>query len=393
LPRGMGPLLRQEIVLEPMGTDAVFGAPRVLRLELRSPTLVVDDMGGLSTASATARLHYVVESELEEPGRPLAPGTRPAPGLTPADRARYLRLPPLSPDIARLAREASAGARDASTAARRIGAYLSTRYRYTLALRRETARPPLEEFLFVRRSGNCEYFAAAMAVMLRSEGIPSRVVAGFQHGEWNPYGRYFMVRLSDAHSWVEAYVDGQGWVAFDPSPRGEVATAAPGPVSLYLDAARMRWYRYVINWSLGDQVHLAASVHRQATDVRLGFSWPRHWRVSPAPLAAAGLAVALGLGWLLHRRGRAGSAARPAPSVPVFDERALRLLARRGLSPAAAETARQFAARVGSAAPERAEPFARLTRHYERARFGATALTETEWQDVTHALAALSAAR
>ena len=72
LPRGAGPVLRQEIFLEPMGTDAVFGAPRMLRLELQSPTLVVDDMGGLSTSSATARLHYVVESELEEPTRPAA---------------------------------------------------------------------------------------------------------------------------------------------------------------------------------------------------------------------------------------------------------------------------------------------------------------------------------
>ncbi|HJV56325.1 MAG TPA: DUF3488 and transglutaminase-like domain-containing protein [Methylomirabilota bacterium] len=393
LPRGAGPLLRQEIFLEPMGTDAVFGAPRVLRLEMHSPTLVVDDMGGLTTSSATARLHYLVESELEEPGRPLAPGTRAAPGLTAADRARYLQLPALSPDVARLAREATAGARDPDIAARRVGEFLSTRYRYTLALRRETTRPPLEEFLFVRRSGNCEYFAAAMAVMLRSEGIPSRVVAGFQHGEWNPYGRYFMVRLSDAHSWVEAYIDGRGWVAFDPSPRGEIATPAPGPVSLYLDAARMRWYRYVINWSLGDQVHLAATVHRQATDVRLGLSWPRHWRVAPALMGAGGLAVVLVLGWLLHRRGGAGRAAGPAPSMPVFYERALRLLARRGLSPAAAETARQFAARVSTATPERAEPFARLTRHYEHTRFGATALTETEWQDVTHALAALAAAR
>ncbi|HWN15068.1 MAG TPA: DUF3488 and transglutaminase-like domain-containing protein [Candidatus Dormibacteraeota bacterium] len=393
LPRGTGPVLRQEIFLEPMGTDAVFGAPRMLRLELQSPTLVVDDMGGLSTSSATARLHYVVESELEEPTRPAALVARPGAGLPVAERARYLQLPELSPDVARLAREATAGTRDPETAARRISAFLSTTYRYTLALRRETTRPPLEEFLFVRRSGNCEYFAAAMAVMLRSEGIPSRVVAGFQHGEWNPYGRYFMVRLSDAHSWVEAYIDGRGWVAFDPSPRGEVASVAPSSVSLYLDAARMRWYRYVINWSLGDQVHLAASVHRQATDVRVGLSWPRHWRVSPAVLAAGGAVVVLALAWLFGRRGFAGRGAHATASVPAFYQRALRLLARRGLSPGAAETARQFAARVGVAAPERAEPFARLTRHYERARFGATALSETEWQDVTLALDTLAAAR
>ena len=397
LPRGRGPLLRQEIFLEPMGTDAVFGAPRMLRLELQSPTLVVDDMSGVSTSSATARLHYVVESELEDTLRPAAPASRQGPGvsvLSAEDRARFLQLPALSPDIARLAREAAADARDPETVARRISAFLSTNYRYTLALRRETARPPLEEFLFVRRSGNCEYFAAAMAVMLRSEGIPSRVVAGFQHGEWNPYGRYYMVRLSDAHSWVEAYVEGRGWVAFDPSPRGEVAAAAPGSVSLYLDAARMRWYRYVINWSLGDQVHLAASVHRQATDVRIGFSWPRHWRVSPALLAAGAALGGLALVWLLGRRGLAGrGTGRPAVSAPAFYLRALRLLARRGLAPAAAETARQFATRVGTTAPERAEPFARLTRHYERARFGAAALSETEWQDVTLALEILAAAR
>ena len=62
----------------------------------------------------------------------------------------------------------------------------------------------------MRGSGNCEYFAAAMAVMLRSLDVPARVVGGFQRGEWNPYGRYFMVRLSDAHAWVEAYVEGRG---------------------------------------------------------------------------------------------------------------------------------------------------------------------------------------
>jgi hypothetical protein len=389
LPRGAGPIVRQEIYLEPMGTDALFGAPRALRLETRSPTLTVDDMGALAVSSATARLHYVVESELEGRGRP-RPGAGPlAPALTEAERERYLQLPPLSPDIARLAREARAGARDRETAARRISAYLSTNYRYTLALKRQSDRPPLEEFLFVRRSGNCEYFAAAMAVMLRGEGIPSRVVAGFQHGEWNPYGRYFMVRLSDAHSWVEVYLDGRGWVAFDPSPRGDTPEAAPGSVSLYLDAARMRWYRYVINWSLGDQVHLAASVHRQASDFRLGLSWPRGWRVSPALAALGGVVLVLAVGWRLRRQGPTRGRSGPAAAMPAFYQRALRLLARRGLAPGAAETARQFAARVGAAAPDRADAFARLTRHYERARFGAAALSPIEWQDVARSLEGL----
>ena len=390
LPRGTGPVVRQEIYLEPMGTDAVFAAPRALRLEMPTPLVVTDDMGALSVSSATARLHYVVESELESTGLPRGSARPRVAPLTAAERARFLQLPALAPEIGRLAREVSAGARDAEAAAERIGRHLSANYRYTLSLKRQSALTPLEEFLFVRRSGNCEYFAAAMAVMLRSVGVPARVVAGFQRGEWNPYGRYLMVRLSDAHAWVEVHLEGRGWVAFDPSPRGEaVAEAAPGPVSLYLDAARMRWYRYVVNWSLRDQVQLAMSVQRQATDVRLAFSWPRDWRVSPAVWPALGLALGAVALWWLRRSGASGRRAGPAATVPVFYERALRLLARRGLHRDAAETARQFATRVAAMSPERGRAFSRLTHHYERARFGAAALTESELEDATQALAIL----
>ncbi len=392
LPRGTGPVVRQEIYLEPIGSDAVFAAPRAVRLEMRSPTLVVDDMDGLTVSSPSARLHYVVESEIDSPGRPLGAGRRPSPTLTVADRARFLQLPPLPPEIERLAREVTAGSTDAEAAAGRISAHLSTHYRYTLALKRQTQTTlaPLEEFLFVRRSGNCEYFAAAMAVMLRSIGVPARVVAGFQQGEWNPYGRYFMVRLSDAHAWVEVYLDGRGWAAFDPSPRAEAAEEEiPGRMSLYFDAARMRWYRYVVNWSLRDQVQLAASVHRQAADARVALAWPRDWRVSSPVLTGAGLAVVVVLLWWLRRHGHVLPRRGPAARMPTFYERALRLLARRGLAPGAAETARQFAARVGERAPDRAAAFGRLTGYYERARFGDAPLSEAERQDVLRALAAL----
>jgi protein-glutamine gamma-glutamyltransferase len=390
LPESASPLLRQEIYLEPIGTDALFGAPRVLRMELGAPALVMDDMAGLSTSHAPSRLHYLVESEVESPSRP---GRPPVP-LSSAERIRYLQLPTLSPEVARLAHEIRAGAPDPETTVQRISAHLSTSYRYTLALKRQTSRPPLEEFLFVRRAGNCEYFAAAMAVLLRSEGIPSRVVAGFQQGEWNPYGRYFMVRLSDAHSWVEAYIDVRGWMTFDPSPRAETTVETlPGSVSLYLDAARMRWYRYVVNWSLRDQVHLAQAVHRQASDFRLGFSLPREWWTRSTLLAGAGLVGVGLLVWLVGRHGLTHRRGEPGARMPAFYERALRLLARRGLSPSPSETARQFASRVEMAAPEGAEAFTRLTGHYERARFGRTTLTETDWQEVTRALAALRARR
>ena len=183
--------------------------------------------------------------------------------MDPRWHARFTQLPPIPPRIAALAREVTAGSADRYEAAQRLTAWLSRELTYTRVLERVTALDPLEEFLFVRRSGNCEYFAAALAVMLRSLDIPARVVNGFQRGEWNPYGEYFIVRLRDAHSWVEVFVEGAGWVTLDPSPRGAVETPRGGlAAGLWLDALRLSWYRYVINWSLHDQLTAAEAVRR-----------------------------------------------------------------------------------------------------------------------------------
>ena len=76
---------------------------------------------------------------------------------------------------------------------------------------------PIGDFLFRYRSGHCEYFATAMVLMLRSQGIPARFVTGFLGGENNRLG-YYIVRQSNAHAWVEAYLPDSGWTVFDPTP-------------------------------------------------------------------------------------------------------------------------------------------------------------------------------
>jgi transglutaminase-like putative cysteine protease len=384
-PRGRGPVVRQDVYLEPIGTDVIFAAPRPLRLDVRAGAINVDDMGTVSVPTEAARLHYVVDSELEIPPPPGTRVSAAATALIDDERERFLQLPDLPPDIARLAREVSAAARDPLEAANRLMLFLATNYTYSLS-KKETQRNPLQEFLFHRKSGNCEYFSAALAVMLRSLGIPARVVGGFQRGEWNPYGRYYMVRLSDAHAWVEAYFDGLGWVTFDPSPRIQSELrSGRWAFAMQLDAARMRWYRYVVNWSSQDQRVMVSTMQRQAHDFRLAFAWPRDWRGNAWLTVAGGVLGAVGVVWLYKIARRRGGGRRTA-RVPRFYERALRQLARRGLAPAPAETARQFCGRAGAAEPACAVPLRRITAAYERARFGALPLTEAEAADVERCL-------
>jgi transglutaminase-like putative cysteine protease len=387
--RGTGPIVRQEIFLDPIGADAVFAAPQALRLEMRMGAVGLDDMGSISAPASSGRLQYSVESELElTPPRGLRDAAWP-PVNQPPGAARYLQLPALPARIPALAREVTAGSRSPYEAALKLNHYLSTQFTYTLVLKQESNLDPLEEFLFVRRSGNCEYFAAAMAVMLRSVGIPARVVGGFQRGDWNPYGGYFMVRMKDAHSWVEVFLDGPGWVSFDPSPRASTEEAR-SLVALYLDSLRMRWYRYVVNWSLRDQVGVAASMHRGAVEWQGSLQSLREWmRTLPRGWAAVLVAAAIVAGWILwrHAPGAAGRAA--AAAVPRFYLEALRALARRGFRRASTETAREFSQRVEGEAPAFASSVARLTAAYERCRFGAGELSSDEAAALSAAVAAL----
>jgi protein-glutamine gamma-glutamyltransferase len=386
-PRGGGRFLTQEVFLEPIGTDVIFAAPRVISLQIAAHGVLIDDTGSLSVAAAAARLSYTVESELESRGRVSGPPPRP---LDAAARDRYLQLPSLPPRVPALAQRIAAGSADHAEAARRLTEYLARELRYSLVQGRTAGTDVLEDFLFVRRSGNCEYFATALAVMLRVVGVPARVVNGFQRGEWNPYGEFLAVRLSDAHSWVEAWIDGAGWVSFDASPRAEADGAGGGRLGLYLDALRMRWYRYVVNWSLKDQVDLAASIRHTARRWRpewpgLG-AWPRP---NTSLLLGLGAAVAFVAAWRWRRGDRLVRQRAGRRDVPEFYRRALRLLARRGMRPGPDETAREFCARVQAEIPAWSDAAGALTLAYERVRFADAPLAPDERAALAQCLIAL----
>jgi hypothetical protein len=382
--RGTGRLVRQEIFLEPVASDVIFGASHVLRVSVPTRMVVADDMGTVYVPAPGARLRYTVESELEAlaaPGRGMVPRTPP---LDAGAVERYLQLPPLPPAVPALARRVAGDARDPWQIAARLESFLQREYRYTLDIERTTNLDHLQEFLLVRRAGHCEYFAAAMAVMLRALGVPARLVNGFQRGEWNPYGRYFMVRYSDAHSWVEAYMPGAGWVTFDPTPRGGgEPLAARRPMLLYFDALRLQWQRYVVNWSLRDQVRAVSALQLRVATLR---TWPARLdpetRARLARLAAGVVVTGVGLGglalwwWRQTPGGR-----RRGDRMPGFYRQALRQLGRRGLRPGAGETVREFSGRVACLGAPAADAFARLTALYERTRFGGAALTAAELGD------------
>jgi hypothetical protein len=133
---------------------------------------------------------------------------------------------------------------------------VSANFRYTLEQPDTEGKDPLHVFLFEAKAGHCEYFSTAMAIMMRSLGLPARNVTGFLGADYNPYGDYYAVRNGNAHSWVEVLIDGR-WITFDPTPASGQVFAAPSGLVVKLrqmmDAMRVRWAEYIVEYNIRDQ--------------------------------------------------------------------------------------------------------------------------------------------
>ncbi len=419
--------LRYTVLLEPMATDALFVAAQADRVRGR----FVPDTGSVGPNSRRsyllldktqslfnpfhnfARLRYEALSYLPT----VPPAQLRAASTDYADEIRktYLQLPELDPRIPALAGRVVAPARTPYDQAAAIELYLRTHYGYTLDLSGQPTAHPLAHFLFERRAGHCEYFAAAMAVMLRTLGIPARYVNGFLPGEYNQLGGDFIVRASDAHSWVEVYFPGYGWIPFDPTPPADsIRKGWFNQLGLYWDWFELVWSEWVINYDLSHQITVAQNLQRisrnwtervridverthrrileklkawQARAIAVPYSLPLALGVLVALIVLLrGRAIGRGLAnlWSLH----GGGAAELTPRAATLRyQQMLRLLARGGLKKLPGQTPLEFAASL--AAPELAAPVGQLTDLYQAARFGARRLGA---QQMSHLLRSIKSA-
>ena len=386
-------IIHYRVLMEPIGTNVFFLAPWARSVTGDYRSLAIDSVGAVYNFDARNISRYEAESDIAA----AAPAElRTADQNYPAQiQAGYLHLPPTDSRVRGLATQITSSANTNFDKAAVMENYLRTHFAYTLQLPRAKVKDPIANFLFERKQGHCEYFASAMAVMLRTVGIPSRVVNGFRSDEFNDLTGNYVVRAKNAHSWVEAYFPGYGWQTFDPTPAGSSGTPQGWDrVALYVDAMASFWRDWVVSYDTSHQYVLGQSAVGRSRAVWEGardwahfhyesmLQWARRSqdRVehSPARWAIFGAAVTLALvllgnlgriARLLHEKWLQAHPERsPEQAAAMWYRRMAHALARRGVDKPATQTAQEFVKKIEDRRLR--EPVARFTQVYESARFG-----------------------
>jgi transglutaminase-like putative cysteine protease len=239
---------------------------------------------------------------------------------------------------------------------------------------------PADSFLFETRRGFCEHFSSSFVLLMRVAGVPARVVTGYQGGELNPRGDYFLVRQSDAHAWAEVWLAETGWLRVDPtahvaperveSPIDPGRSLAEGRVAFnvelswlrgltrqvvwLVDAANLNWHRWVVGYDRERQHYLMRN---------LGLGGLHGYRLGLVAVGVAALVV-LAVLFLALRGPRAGD-----PVVKAY-ARLCRKLSRAGVTRAPHEGPRDFLERAATALPQDAAALREIGRLYEQLRYG-----------------------
>jgi transglutaminase-like putative cysteine protease len=372
-----GPATTYEVTLEPNGRGWAFALDMPREWSGNNALRMGSDyqLGMFFGEPRTRRLNYRVTSHVDFSARE---------PLNPREQAMFRELPPDSNPRARALAESWLEDRpSAATVVDRAMDYLrSEPFLYTLTPPALGAHP-VDEFLFETREGFCEHYASALTFLLRAAGVPARVVLGYQGGELNALGGYYIVRQSDAHAWTEAWLGDEGWVRVDgvaavapervalgfeaPGSGGATAVAAAlraswtRPLVLFLDTVNTRWQQWVVGYGPELQRSLLES---------LGFDGLRRAQRSAVLFGLAIIVtVALLLGVSLYLSWRQRERAGVDAAGRAF-ARFVRQLARLDVpARAPAEGPHAYAERAAQALPHAATQIRAVADLYLRARY------------------------
>jgi protein-glutamine gamma-glutamyltransferase len=357
--------------------NVVLAPYRATEVYFPTSNLWVDPYGAIrSPIYLDDGMVYSVVSEIPTTSPALLRATPAA--WTSETLARYTQLPAKLPQRVRdLAGQIAGDEATTYDKVQAVEGWLRTNTEYDLDIPPD---PPgvdaVDEFLFQRRRGFCEHIASAMAVLLRSVGVPTRIVTGFGPGDRNPFSGYWEVRDSDAHAWVEVLYPVVGWVPYDPT--FGVPSADPGFAGRFIAPQVLRAIGEFLADAIPEPVKAAAGAVGR---VIVGAT---RTTVAAWPLALVAMVVLGGLGGALRRRARRRALRAPPTGAALAFVELEDVMRARGHPRPEPQTPSEFL-RALPLVPEEREGVELIVRTFERERFAAEGPSA---DDVEAALAA-----
>ncbi len=389
-------VVRQKVYMDGFDSNVIFTQGLPLFVDGSFHHLQVDENFSLKTLDGRNRSKTVALISDVAPSR-TSHARRIFDRNSNAMRKKFLQLPAMSPEITKLASNLTQSATTQKIKANNILRHLRTGFDYTLDLPEESGQTALDHFLFTRKKGHCEYFASSMVVLLRLAGIPARLVNGFVGLEWNDLGQYMVVRQHHAHSWVEAYLPGKGWVVYDPTPADPVFSQNNfnDPLSRALDLLRLNWQRYILRYSISDQAELLARLQTTGEE-----SWQSVQGLGTLEvdtiktfvidnleifLLLFGLALAVALKRMKFQNGRFFIS--PRSDFPVWLYRKmLKKLSASGIRKQPCWTPREFLKQLPALPDDKRDTVQKITAYYEKSRFGPSPVLPTDKKELLNHL-------